>query len=81
MIETIMEPIDVIAKFSGGKIRPLLFLWRKRKYKIESVKLAYSAKDGHDRIYYFSVYDGINAFKLAFRLSKMSWTLMEADVD
>lgn len=77
MVEQVMENVDVIASFSGGKIRPRAFLWRKRKYTIESVNLAYLGRDGRDPIYYFAVSDGANAFKLSFRPSSMIWKLME----
>jgi len=77
MVEQIMEPVDVIASFSGGHIRPRAFLWRKRKYTIANVNLAYFGKDGKDPIYFFSVSDGANAYKLSFLPSKMLWNLME----
>jgi len=81
MFEQIKEPVDVLASFSGGQIRPRAFLWRHRKYKIDSVNLAYSARDGKDPIYFFAVSDGLNSFKLSFRPSVMLWKLMEMYMD
>lgn len=81
MIEHVMEPVDVLASFSGGQIRPRAFLWRRIKYSIDAVNLAYSARDGRDPIHFFSVSSGMNSFKLSFRPSKMIWSLMEIYAD
>lgn len=77
MVEQILEPVDVLASFSGGHIRPRAFLWRNRRYNVEKVNLAYSAKDGRDPVHFFSVSDGVNAYKLAFRPREMTWRLVE----
>lgn len=77
MIEQILEPVDVLASFSGGRIKPRVFLWRKRKFKIENINLAYMARDGRNAIHFFSVTAGTNAYKLSFRPSSMAWELIE----
>lgn len=81
MIEQIREPVDVLVSFSGGQIRPRAFLWRNRKYRVDSVNLSYSSRDGREPVYFFAVSDGANSYKLCFLPAKMSWKLMEMYVE
>jgi hypothetical protein len=77
MIEQIIEPVDALASFSGGQIRPRAFLWNERRYNVDRVNLAYDARDGRDVIRYFVVTCGPNSFKLSFHPGEMSWNLLE----
>jgi hypothetical protein len=77
MVEQVEESVDVLASFSGGHIRPRAFLWKNRRYKITEVNLAYMARNGQDRIYFFAVSNGVNAFKLSFHPREMAWSLVE----
>jgi len=81
MIEQVEEPVDVLASFSGGQVRPRVFLWRRRKYKIDTVNLAYSARDGRDPVFFFAVSDGTNSYKLSFRPRDMKWKLLEMYIE
>ena len=31
------EPIDVVAAFSGGGLKPALLVWRRRRYRVKAV--------------------------------------------
>lgn len=31
------EPIDVVAAFSGGGLKPALLIWRRRRYRVKAV--------------------------------------------
>jgi hypothetical protein len=77
MIDHIVEPIDVLASFSGGHVRPRAFLWKKRRYNINQINLAYSARNGRDPIHYFAVSNENSVFKIAFRPRDMVWQLLE----
>ncbi len=75
MFETINEPIDVMVRFSRHGVRPEAFRWRAHTYRIDKVNLVHHERNGNDRIYYFSVSDNANFFRLAFSTRNLSWTL------
>lgn len=81
MFENINEPIDVISKFSENKLIPLKFLWHNREYFVKKINLAYSAREGQSKLYYFAVSDEANYFKLQFNSENLNWTLLETYVD
>ena len=73
----INEPVDVLVDFAGTKVRPLVFKWGGRDYQIKSVNLVHMAREGRDKIYYFSVSDDANYFKLKYNTETMQWLLEE----
>lgn len=77
MNESINENIDVIALFEQGRIKPLYFKWRNRKYKIKKVNLVHSSKKGSAVLYHFSVSDESNNYTLCFDSKDLSWELSE----
>lgn len=92
MFEKIDEKIDVLVKFSSPKqdkadkknnsansfgVSPLYIRWREKLYKIEKVNLIHREGKGDDKVYYFSVSDNANFFRLAFYTGDMSWRLEE----
>ncbi|HUT21957.1 MAG TPA: hypothetical protein VMX18_00950 [Candidatus Bipolaricaulota bacterium] len=77
MHETINQPIEVIAAFTKNKIIPLFFKWRDKRYKIRKINLVHSASRGKNKLYFFSVNDAANYFKLCFDTGKGAWQLLE----
>ena len=77
MTETINEPITALVTFTEKGIKPLAFRWGKNKYHVKKVMLAHSERKGNGLVYYFSVCDDINYFKLAFDTRNFSWRLLE----
>ena len=77
MLEKLDEPIKVLVKFDGSKVLPTFFCWRNKTYKIEKLNLVHKEKDGNDKIYYFSVSDNANYFRLAFFTRDLSWRIQE----
>jgi len=77
MYEKINEPIEVLVKFSEAKVLPTFFKWRAKTYKIEKLNLVHKKIDGNDKVYYFSVSDDVNFFRLAFSTRNMEWILEE----
>ena len=68
-----MESIDVIATFTPEGIFPRIIKWGNNRYKILKVNLVHAIKDGSVRIYFFSVSDGANAWKLGFNTETLKW--------
>ena len=68
-----MQPIDVIATFTENGIFPRIIKWGANRYKILKVNLVHPIKDGSVRIYFFSVSDGANAWKLGFNTESLKW--------
>lgn len=81
MLEHINEPIRVTVVFDGQRVTPQSFLWRGRVYDKLKVNLAHRAGVGEDKIYYFSVTDETNFFRLAFSTRDLSWRLEEVYFD
>ncbi len=77
MLEKLDEPIDIIVSFKSQKVMPAFFKWREKTYKIEKINLVHKERDGNDKIYYFSVSDNANFFRLAFFTRDLSWRIEE----
>lgn len=71
----IKEKIRVVSLFENGQLKPLLFSWRNRKYKIQQTVFSYSKDIGREKIWYFSVDTGGAVFELAFNQEKFSWEI------
>ncbi len=81
MHEKIDEPIEVLVSFKTKKIIPSLFRWRGKDYRIEKVNMIHKERDGSDKIYYFSVSDKTNFFRLAYFTRDLSWRIEELYFD
>lgn len=77
MLEKVNEPIDIIVKFGQNRVVPAFFRWRNKNYRIDKINLIHKERQGNDKIYYFSVSDKINFFRLAFFTRDLSWRLEE----
>lgn len=77
MHEKINEPVEVLVKFNLNKVEPTFFKWRGKTYRIEKINLVHKERLGGDKIYYFSVSDEVNFFRLAFSTRDLSWKLEE----
>lgn len=77
MLETLDEPIRVLVDYNGSKVRPVAFLLRGRKYRVEQVNLVSESGVGPTKRVYFSVSDAGNAFTLVYNPFDLSWRLKE----
>lgn len=75
--QKINEKVDVLVDFAGHKIRPLVFKWGGRDYQVKNVNLVHMAREGREKIYYFSVSDEANYFKLKYNTESLEWLLEE----
>ena len=81
MLEKIDEPIEVLVNFNQHRVMPTFFKWRGKTYRIEKLNLVHKERSGNDKIYYFSVSDKVNYFRLAFFTRDLSWRIQELFFD
>ncbi len=81
MYELINDPIDVIVNFTGKRVAPKVFKWNDKEYQIKQVNLVHHSQEGSKRIFYFSVSDLTNYFKLRFDPVLLEWHIVELYTD
>ena len=81
MHELINDPIDVLVSFSQNRIIPKQFDWNQKTYDIKTVNLVHSVREGTKKIFYFSVSDLTNYFKLRLDAEFLEWQLVELYTD
>lgn len=65
--------VEIIATFGKSGVFPRILKWGKHSYKIMNVDLLHSIKEGAVRIYFFSVSDEANSWKLGFNTETLQW--------
>ncbi len=80
MNESLQEPVDVLVAFRGQTPEPMMFKWGNRHYQIQKVTLMHAERQGREKVYYFSVSDGTNAYRLAFYTESLSWQMEQAEM-
>ena len=71
----ILEKIKVLAAFENGKLKPVIFQWRNRLYKIFRVVFSYSKNIGREKIFYFSVQTKGGDFEISFNRERFGWKI------
>ena len=84
------EPVQVLVDFRPARVGgvnptasrrvhaiPRAFIWKNRRYLINSLNLVHKQKEGDALIYYFSVSTATNTYKLAFNNLTLEWHLVE----
>ena len=77
MHELLNDPVDVVASFKNNRVFPRAMCWNQKNYKIDTVNLVHTAREGHKRVFYFSVSDLSNYFKLKLDPESLEWRLVE----
>jgi hypothetical protein len=78
MFEKFDQPIDVLCAYVNGKSLPMYFRWNQRRYRIDKINLVHSVRRGSDKMYFYSVSQANNYYKLCFDTEKNAWRLTEA---
>ncbi len=77
MLEEIGESIDVVAAFTAGKIMPMLFTWKHRRYYNLKVSGMWNEKEGEARLVHIMVTsDNPNQYELCFNTQSFTWNLV-----
>ena len=69
------EAINVWVFFAKNTIQPMVFFWKGRKIKIETINLMHTTKDGDRTLYHFSVSADGNFYRLGFDSKNLKWIL------
>ena len=78
MLEKIEESIDVVAAFTAGKIMPMLFSWKHRRYYNLKVASMWNEKEGEARLVHIMVTtDNPNQYELCFNTQSFKWSLVK----
>ncbi|MGE3063152.1 MAG: hypothetical protein AB7T10_05910 [bacterium] len=73
------ESVYVITMFSEGKIKPLYFIWNKRKLKIDTQTYQWKTVDETGINQHFSVICGSFYYHLLYIPSMSRWYLLEVE--
>jgi len=77
MITEIKEPIDMLASFVKGKLRPSAFYWQGKKHQIYKVLGAYHDTKGKFRRYFYAVQAGTDdIYEVCLDTENMQWQLI-----
>ncbi len=77
MYSNVSEPIEVLAAFRNERIEPMTFKRGNRHYQVKKINLVHSERRGREKIFFFSVSDDANAYRLSLSSETMKWHLEE----
>jgi hypothetical protein len=75
--EAVREPVEVLVAFRNNRPEPMMFKWGKQHYQVKQVNLVHAERVGREKVYYFSVSDEANAYRLSFHTESLAWSLEE----
>ncbi len=76
MYQDLDEPVDVIATFEKGAIKPLRIRWKGRVHKIARVTGTWRSHKGEDRERHFACVDADdNVFQLTYNDRRTDWVI------
>lgn len=81
MYTLLNDPVEVMVSFTRNKVRPMRMRWNEREYDFKQIHLVHTAREGVKRVFYFSLSDAANAFKLKLDPELLEWRLVEIYVD
>lgn len=82
MITEIKEPIDVLASFVKGHLKPSIFYWNKRRYKVSKILGSYHDSRGNFRRFFYSLQAGTSdIFEVCLNTEDMNWCLIRVHYD
>jgi hypothetical protein len=75
--EKVQQPVEVLVAFKNERPEPMVFKWGNRYFQVQKVNLVHAERVGREKVYYFSVSDEANAYRLSFRTESLAWRLEE----
>lgn len=75
--QAVDEQIDVATLYQKGEVKPLIFKWGNKKYKIKKVNLVHTRYVGAIKYFFFSVSTESGEYQLKYNPDNLKWTLEE----
>ena len=69
------EAVEVVCRFYKGKISPLYFVLKERRFNIQRIHYSWVERKGNSRIFYFNVADKEDNYCLFLDTEAMSWRI------
>ncbi len=69
------EPVTVGVVFSPGGVKPVWFMWQRRRYEIREVTMRWQTRQGTAPILHLGVTDGATLFELTCNQQTLTWRL------
>ncbi|MEO0073170.1 MAG: DUF6504 family protein [candidate division WOR-3 bacterium] len=63
-------------RFPHDRLRPVMFIWRNREYRIQEVTYVWRENHGSADIYHFTVSDGASLFELCYNAKTFEWRIV-----
>jgi hypothetical protein len=77
-MRAVTETIKVLARFDERGLHPAAFEYGGRRYEIKRINFRHSIMAGRTRIYFYSVSDDNNFWKLGFNTETLLWWIEDA---
>jgi len=71
------DPISVTVSFTPTRVVPVMLFYKNKTIKVARVNLVHHERHGRDKVYFFSVSDAANMYRLRFSTETLAWTLEE----
>jgi len=78
-VEQVRETIKTAVIFQDGIAKPYLFNWNSRTYKIAKIHSFYTAKNGGEKSYFWTVSSQDNVYSLEWNNHTLEWHLIGID--
>lgn len=73
------DPIIVYSVFRNGSIKPLSFMWKKRRIKVDSITMVWDTAEEDGINLHFSVISGEFYYHLLYKISLSSWYMLDIE--
>lgn len=70
------RPVDVWVRFSKGRVMPVYFILEEYRFIINRINYTWKAKTGRVLMYFFSVSDKSDTYRLCFNTETMAWRIL-----
>jgi len=76
MIESIHDPIEVIALFTGGALKPVRFRWKSKTVHVAKITGDWIRHEGQNKIHFFALLaDNKDYYEIRYDTREMTWQL------
>jgi hypothetical protein len=81
MMESVEEPVEVLARFDRGQVMPFRFRWNQTVFRIAKVTSAWEDRDGQYRRCHFAILaESGDYFELRFQVQDFRWILSRTSI-